>query len=76
MRQIAQIGEGRFYRASNARALQSIFKQIDRYEKAPVVETRYKSTEDFYQVYLRWALVCLVAWMALKCTFMNNILED
>ena len=76
MRQIAQIGEGRFYRASNANALQSIFKQIDRYEKAPVVETRYKDTEDFYQIYLRWALVCLVAWMALKCTFMNNILED
>lgn len=76
MRTIAEIGEGRFYRASNVTALQSIFKQIDQYEKAPVVETRYKDTEDFYQIYLRWALVFLVAWIASKCTFMNNILED
>jgi Ca-activated chloride channel family protein len=76
MRTIAEIGEGRFYRASNVAALQSIFKQIDQYEKAPVVETRYKDTEDFYQIYLRWALVFLVAWIASKCTFMNNILED
>ncbi len=76
MRDIAQIGEGRFYRASNVSALQSIFKQIDQYEKAPVVETHYKDTEDYYQTYLRWALVVLVAWIAAKCTFMNNILED
>ncbi len=76
MRNIAEIGDGRFYRASNVAALQGIFRQIDRYEKAPVVETRYKDTEDFYQIYLRWALVFLVAWIGIKCTFMNNILED
>lgn len=76
MREISRIGDGRFYRASNAAALQSIFKQIDAYEKAPITEARYKDTEDFYQIYLRWALVCLVAWIATKCTFMNNILED
>ncbi len=76
MRQIAQIGDGLFYRASSVQTLKNIFAQIDKYEKAPITETRYKDTEDFYQVYLRWALVCLITWMAVKCTFMNNLLED
>lgn len=76
MREIASIGQGRFYRASNNQALQNIFNQIDRYEKAPVTETRFRDTVDFYQVYLRWALVCLVLWIAAKCTFLHNVLED
>ena len=49
---------------------------IDQYEKAEIKETRYLDTTDFYQVYLRWAIVFFLIWLGLKSTFMANVLQD
>ncbi|MCG8474818.1 MAG: VWA domain-containing protein [Cytophagales bacterium] len=76
LRQVAKIGNGHFYRATDKRTLKKVFAQIDKYEKAEIKENRYTDTYDFYTVYLRWALVCLVIWMLLKSTFITNILQD
>jgi Ca-activated chloride channel family protein len=76
LRKIAEIGEGRFYRASNGQALKAVFTNINGYEKAEIKETRYKDTEDYYRIYLRWAIVFLVLWMLLKATFISNVFED
>jgi Ca-activated chloride channel family protein len=76
MRRIAEIGKGEFFRAEDARALESVFDQIDRYEKAEIKETRYKDTTDFYTVYLRWAIVFFLGWLLLKSTFLINVLQD
>ncbi len=76
LRQIAAIGEGRFYRVSDNEALQNVFALIDEYEKAEIKETRYKDTKDFYVVYLNWAILFLLAWLALKSTFISNVLQD
>ncbi|MBC7922862.1 MAG: VWA domain-containing protein [Ferruginibacter sp.] len=76
LRRIAQIGEGQFFRASDNQALKEIFNRIDRYEKAEIIETRFKDTKDFYQVYLSWAIVFFLLWMLCKNTFIANILED
>jgi Ca-activated chloride channel family protein len=76
LRAVAATGAGRFYRAADGRALEEVFSQIDRFEKSKVQEMRFRDTEDYYTVYLRWAVVLLIAWMLSKATFISNVLED
>lgn len=76
LREIANIGEGQFYRVSDNQALEQVFAMIDQYEKAEIKETRFQDTIDFYQIYLRWALVCFLIWFGLKSTFVSNVLQD
>ncbi|MGV3642281.1 MAG: vWA domain-containing protein [Adhaeribacter sp.] len=76
LRQIAATSRGTFYRASRQPALQDIFRKIDRLEKARIRETRFRDTRDFYQVYLKWAILFLLTWLLLKNTFLSNALED
>jgi Ca-activated chloride channel family protein len=76
LRKIAEIGEGNFYRASDNKALEDVFKLIDQYEKAEIKENRFKDTTDYYQVYLKWAILLFLIWIALKSTFLSNILRD
>jgi Ca-activated chloride channel family protein len=76
MRKIADIGAGEFFRVTDNRALQQVFKKIDQYEKAEIKETRFKDTTDFYFIYLRWAIVFFLLWLLLKSTFLGNMLQD
>jgi Ca-activated chloride channel family protein len=76
LREIARIGNGQFFRASDGMALNSIFKQIDTLEKTEILENRYKETADFYRIYLFWGMLFFMIWMALKSTFLNNFLLD
>jgi Ca-activated chloride channel homolog len=76
LREIAKIGEGEFFRASDGKALDKIFDRINSMEKAEIIESRYKETVDYYRVYLFWAVVSLLLWMLLKNTFLNNFLLD
>jgi Ca-activated chloride channel homolog len=76
MRQLAQIGEGQFFRATNKASLAAIFRSLDRLTKTPVRETRFRDTRDFYPVYLRWAILCLLGWLVSKSTFLTSALED
>ncbi|MEQ8473204.1 MAG: VWA domain-containing protein [Marinoscillum sp.] len=76
LREIAQIGNGKFYRVSDKEALEQVFNEIDRLEKAEIKETRYKDTTDYYAVYLRWALLFLTLWLLTKSTFITNALTD
>ncbi|MBC6368965.1 VWA domain-containing protein [Algoriphagus sp. AK58] len=76
LREIARIGNGQFFRASDGNALQQIFDQIDTLEKAEILENRYKETADYYRIYLFWAMLFFLVWLALKSTFLNNFLLD
>lgn len=76
LREIAKIGEGQFYRASDNEALANVFGLIDQYEKAEIKETRYKNTTDFYPIYAKWGLVFFILFMLSKSTFVSNVLED
>jgi Ca-activated chloride channel family protein len=55
LRDIARIGTGEFFRASDDQALENIFSQIDELEKAEIIESRYRETLDYYRVYFYWA---------------------
>lgn len=76
LREIARVGNGEFYRAADGNTLQQVFDRIDVLEKAEIIENRYKETADYYRVYLFWAIVCFLGWLALKSTFFNNFLLD
>ncbi|CAN5356097.1 VWA domain-containing protein [soil metagenome] len=76
MRKIAEIGTGEFFRVTDNLALKQVFKKIDQYEKVEIKETRFKDTSDFYFIYLRWAIVLFLLWLALKSTFLSNVLQD
>lgn len=76
LREIARIGGGEFYRASDGNSLEQIFERIDTLEKAEILENRYKETADFYRIYLFWAMIFMLVWLGLKSTFLNNFLLD
>jgi Ca-activated chloride channel family protein len=76
LREIAGIGNGEFFRASDDNALEQIFDQINTMEKAEILESRYKETTDYYRIYLFWGILLFLAWLGLKSTFFNNFLLD
>ena len=76
LRELAKIGKGKFFRASDNKALNEVFTQIDELEKSKIKETRYKDTQDYYDVYLAWAMVFFIGWVMIKGTFIGNILKD
>ncbi|MFD1820144.1 Ca-activated chloride channel family protein [Pseudarcicella hirudinis] len=76
LRAIAQTSEGQFFRATDAKSLSSIFKQINRLEKVRIKSSQYKDIQDFYHTYLRWSIVFLLLAFLTKTSFMGNILED
>lgn len=76
LREIARIGNGEFYRASDGSALEQIFQRINTLEKAEILENRYKETADYYRIYLFWAMLFFLIWLGLKSTFFNNFLLD
>lgn len=76
LREIAQIGQGQYFRAQSKDALENIFKRIDQYEKAQIKENRYRDTRDYYFIYLTYGIFCWLLWLLTKSTFMTNGLED
>lgn len=76
MRKMASIGGGEFFRATDNKALVQVFNKIDQYEKAEIKETRFKDTSDYYFIYLQWAMCFFLLWLALKSTFITNVLQD
>lgn len=76
LRTIATIGNGRFFRATDAGRLRQVFADIDRLERAPVRTLVYQDIQDYYRIYLYWAMVLLLFGLFLKNTIVGNILED
>lgn len=76
LKDIAQRSKGQFFQVQDTRALKSVFERINRLEKTNVKVSYYQDIKDFYHVYLKWAICCLLGALALKCTFIGNILED
>lgn len=76
MRKIAEIGNGEFYRVLDSQALEQVFSQIDKLEKAEIKETRFKDTADYYTIYVNWSILFLLAWLFTKLTFISNVLQD
>lgn len=73
---LASTTKGAHFKASNAKALQTIFSQINRLEKIAIKTTKYREVRDVYHPYLKWAIIFFLGVILSKATFMTNILED
>lgn len=76
LKTIATMGNGSFFRATDAKGLRSIFSQINRLEKAPVQVRIYEDIQDYYRIYLYWGISFLLFALFLKTTIFGNVLED
>ncbi len=76
LREIAKIGNGKFYRVTDNETLNKVFREIDAFEKVEIKENRYTRNLDFYHIYLRWAMCFLLLWLLLKSSFISNVLQD
>ncbi|WP_375562376.1 VWA domain-containing protein [Bernardetia sp. OM2101] len=76
LRQIAEISEGKFFRATSNKSLGEIFSSIDKLERSEIKENKFTLTRDYYEIYLTWAFVFLMIWLGLKNTFLVSALED
>jgi Ca-activated chloride channel family protein len=76
MRQLAQAADGQFFRATDNTGLQQVFRQIDQLEKSDIRQLRFRNTRDYYRFYLGLSLALWLLWLALKSTFLSNVLED
>jgi Ca-activated chloride channel family protein len=76
LQNIAGIGNGKYFRATDNTALETVFKQIDQLEKVKSRDVLSRDVKDYYRVYLYWAVTLLLVAIGTKSTFMANILED
>lgn len=76
LKEIASIGKGSYFRATDEKRLNEVFAEINRLEKAPVRTIVYENVRDYYQIYLYWAIVFLLVSLLLKNTIVGNVLED
>ncbi|MBB6002196.1 VWA domain-containing protein [Arcicella rosea] len=76
LREIARVGEGKFFRAKDAKSLETIFEEINLLEKVEIKQNKSRNVRDFYHSYLRLSIAFLLISFAFKNTFMGNILED
>jgi len=76
LKEIAKIGSGSYFRATDNSGLKNTFDTINKLEKSEYKEKRYKNTTDHYRVYLQWALLFFLLWIFTKSTFIVNPVED
>lgn len=76
LKKVAELGGGISFRATDTNSLSNVFKQIDKIEKVKSKDVVSRTIQDFYRVYLYWAVLLLLIALATKSTFMSNILED
>lgn len=76
LQNIAGIGNGKFFRATDNSGLGEVFNQIGQLEKVKSRDVVSRDVDDYYRIYLFWAILLLLIALATKSTFMANILED
>lgn len=70
--QLAEETGGKYFRATETRALQEVFKQIDRLEKTKIDVNRYTKYAEVFQDYLKWALLFYLFGFILSRTFLRR----
>lgn len=72
LRQIADIGDGQYFRATDENVLKNIFAEIDRMEKTKLSVQQFSRREE---AYLPWAILAMCC-LALEILLRNTILRQ
>jgi Ca-activated chloride channel homolog len=73
LRAVAEKTGGRYFRATDAEALRSIYDAISAFEKTPVEETAYVDVEERFAWFLGPALGCLALSVLLSTTRLRRV---
>ncbi len=73
LREIAQIADGKFYRATDTRSLESIFSDIDKLEKTKVSMKKYQEYRDLFPVCIAAGCTLLIAQILLGQTVWRRL---
>ncbi len=73
LHQVAEMTGGRYFRATDAEALNRIFGQIDQLEKTPVTVIRHTDFEEWYRPLAVAGLAALVLELALGATLIVRV---
>lgn len=73
LQKIAQIADGKFYRATDTRSLQNIFAEIDSLEKSEAEIERYRQYRDLFPWFIGTGLALLAGQMLLAQTVWRKL---
>jgi Ca-activated chloride channel family protein len=73
LKQIAKIGNGQFFRATDTATLESVYKQIDQLEKTTVQLKQYQQYNDLYPWFLGAGVAVLLIQTALGQTLWRRL---
>ena len=76
LRLMAEKSNGQFYRATDTKTLNAIFKEIDFLEKSRTLQVSTEIHEDVKPIFIKLAFVFFCISILLKLTPISNILED
>lgn len=68
LRKIANLTGGHYFRATNTQSLVEIYDNIDQLEKSKIDEIIYVDYKELYEIYLKWAILLLIAAQVLDRT--------
>lgn len=72
LKMIANTTNGKYFRATNSAGLNKIFKTINELETREIKESHYRTTKNYYFIYLTWGILALLGWLLTKATFITN----
>lgn len=75
MKEISDLTGGKFFRSTNEKSLEEIFKSISSMEKVEIKEEHYREETDLYPGVVLVGFILLCAAFILAATFIHNPLE-
>lgn len=73
LKEIAKKTGGKYFRATNNRKLEEIYKEIDQLEKSKTEVTEYRRKKEEFLPFVLIATVCLLVAFSLKTTLFKSI---
>lgn len=73
LRQIASIGDGQYFRATDENVLKSVFAEIDQMEKTKLSVQQFSRREEAYMPWAILAMVLLAIEILMRYTLLRNV---
>ncbi|MGD8306956.1 MAG: VWA domain-containing protein, partial [Ignavibacteria bacterium] len=73
LQQISRLTEGKYFRATDNRALKEIYERIDKLERTKIEITSYRNAKELYYSWLGWGFIFLILELGLSRTIFRKI---
>src|SRR4051812_23247575 len=73
LREVARIADGQFYRATDTRSLEGIYRDIDKMEKSTISVKKYQEYRDLFPICIMSACGLLLAQLLLSQTIWKKL---